>query len=441
MDKSLLDSAVKFGIELMASEDDLAKGDVKSVLSEFLSKFTVSEICDSFNYSVIQVLEEKRCEFDEFLGVYRSEVLDDNMSLFSDWFIVELVSEEFIGIDAGGGTVKCTLTNLETDINEREKFQLSKLQTLISFLESIGYKSKELKVEIGESLESWKLPYVKINLNNHGKLIYFNMAYHNGTFVLDSDLVGASKSKLQEYKVNFYENRPYLYYYHLLSFVEPNILVEIKDEVIAYFRKTYSKDEFMAFTLDELGEFFSKDLNLVEFARYVLFLDINTVFEKSHQFEFAKLIWPGSDLRMLENMNEVEIVEKIKEIYPEFLDMYNLKSNERTKPVFNGYSLQNFAYVLGIEGRVIDKVPFWDLIEKVYGLNEDSLIDMGKDELLFKFQGKEQFLKTPLKDSKFNLESIGKGILAFANSVLSENFRHFNKNCRELLADWLWPEN
>lgn len=439
MDKSLLDSAVKLGLEMMASESDLPKASVEAVLNHFL----VSEICDAFNYSVIQVLEEKRCDFEEFLGVYRPELLDDNVNLFSDWFSVEFVNEEFIGLEAGGLTVKVNSTNLGTDVNEQEKFQVSKLEALILFLESIGYQSKELVVEIGESLESWKLPYVKINLKNHGKSIYFNVAYHNGTFVVDSklDLVSASKSKLQDFKVSFHENRPYLYNYHLLSFVEPNALVEIKDEVISFFRNTYSKDEFMAFTLDELGEFFSKDLNLVEFARYVLFLDINTVFEKSHQFEFAKLIWPGSDLRMLENMNEVEIVEKIKEIYPEFLDMYNLKSNERTKPIFNGYSLQNFAYVLGIEGRVIDKVPFWDLIEKVYGLNEDSLIDMGKHELLFKFHGKEQFLKTPLKDSKFNLESIGKGILAFANSVLSENFRHFNKNCRELLADWLWPES
>ena len=64
MDKSLLDSAVKFGIELMASENDLPKESVESVLSKFLSKFTVSEICDSFNYSIIQVLKEKRCEFD-----------------------------------------------------------------------------------------------------------------------------------------------------------------------------------------------------------------------------------------------------------------------------------------------------------------------------------------------------------------------------------------
>lgn len=69
MDKSLLDSAVKLGLELMASESDLPKESVEAVLSNF----RVSEICDSFNYSVIQVLEEKRCEFDEFVAELMTE--------------------------------------------------------------------------------------------------------------------------------------------------------------------------------------------------------------------------------------------------------------------------------------------------------------------------------------------------------------------------------
>jgi hypothetical protein len=370
---------------------------------------------------------------------YFSEEVTDNMNIYSNWFTnLDFTDENYVAIEESAGQ----LSRISKDSNDakKDKIQYSKFETFVSSLSRIGYSPKDLILEIGESSKSWILPYVRVNLDKHDVSVYFNLAYQNATYVVSDgfELNESLKSELTESKINFIENKPYLFWYHFLKFVDPEKIEVLRDSFCENLKVNFSSQDFMKLTIDDLGELIDCDLNWIEFARYVLGMNFGAVFSKVEHFELAKRIWPEDDLRTLDEMTEGEVVDLFRDMFPEFLDCYSLKSKERATVIYNGYSLQNFAYRLGIVGRVIDKKPYWEFLDFIYGVDEESFKELGRQEYLDKFKNKEDFVSTKLKDIKFNLFNGKKGVISFVNYIFEAKYAYFNKEIRAQLADWIW---
>ncbi len=433
MERLIIESAVEFGI--LIYDKEVPVDTVASVLREV----KLEELLSVFEYENSKLTPKVSVSFSDFAERYGllPKMMVSQGKAFGDWFRVTYESTEFLPPESSGSD---DIRVGESSIERMDYVHPGKLEALIRGLERAGYSKGSLEVKVGKVTESWgKLPYCCVTLSDVGKMIVFSEEKRRGTYVLEIDAdLSLSKSSYGENMIGYSERKPYIFELLLLEQIAPEKFEKFILEKHEMIKSKYTAKEFLELEIAQIEELFDCDLSLAQYARFILKIDIDSTFGIEQKMSMAAMIWPDLDIRSMENMEDEEIIEVLKGVYPEVLDMVFSSIENRTIPIYNGYTLQNIATRLGCEIRVNRWEGIWELAEEVFGVSLEEWPEMVRAEYKIKYT-KDRFLRMPVKDvSKFTIFDGKFGAKSAYSLAFGEYISYFGVKEKKLLADWIW---
>lgn len=448
MDKGLLDSAVRFGIELMASEGDFPKGDIE----EFLSNFLVSEICDAFNYSVIRVLEEKRCGLDEFLGVYRPSVLvefdSESESGWEEYFKgVYFDESEFLEKAHEKNSI---LGQVSLNACKRNDYDISLkidgIKSVLSFV-GVGAKERNLYVVKNSVGPNSSVPYVYLEFEEFGKSLYVCMDYAKSTYVVDKgfDFSGLNVGDLDDEKIIFYgSTSPDLYFYQILQKLSLEYFEKAKSELLKEIRNEYELPESL---LSEPVKSLSRKsilgvsyLNVVEDI-FQLMPKVGTITEYA-KYELAKLVWPEARIKNLLDYSEEDVFEKIRFDFETIDNFVNCEYKVFVEYKIGNKGWEGISSYLGFEFEPSryrsDRIKLGEMIFEEAYLEEDV------EELLGEVRRNlsvDKYIELGLRDLaklRFGKESVS--LVSIFNKLSGANLDKIDASSKAELGVEIWGD-
>lgn len=439
MTNTKLELAVRLGMEVFAE-----KTVSKATIVDLLKDSTLGDLRKMYKSACLDVVSADVPSESEFLKCYASEKWDEfsRGGNYSEFFDVTYIDEVLLPSEPNSDGV--TFDGLKNVTESSSNYVSSgKLFTLIEFLESIGYESGDLKIEIGKIGNSWrKLPYTEIILDYFGISILFNEQKRQGTFIIKhEDEIDAVSYKSDLPKpISFHVAKPYLYKLSLLEEICPDRFENFRDNHLLRLRNEYgSPSKFLETEIKDIEKNKFDELNLKEFTRYVLKMNVGPNFTITNKVELAKNIWPEEPIEILSDLSHEAKMAIIKTWFPDFADFFFSNPVNLNQYRYNGYTLQNIATSLGIKERVIKLEGRWELCEILYGVKEDEYLDLIKDQYKSGFDSKADFVNANVKDMKdFSIFDGKLGIKRVYKLFFGKTISYFSTNMKLELADVIW---